>query len=589
MAFNENTRPLTAAELQELADNMDLNDSDIDDNIDIGESGEEQEEFFQQPDVTPQDDNFDTSDEEPLINIVKRISDRCRYRHKEEFYPSVVREFVQEEINRSVKEPMQYFCKYLDDDFFENIAHFSNIREVKTTGKSLGTSSAEIKRFFGCSMLMGIYNLPRIKMYWGVQTRVPIISEKMSRNRFFVLRSRLKLVDDDMVSKEARDLDRFWKVKPMLEKIQRGCRSNIRTENVSIDEQMIPFHGQVKMRQFVRGKPNPVGLKAFVMTTPQGIPLDILMYEGKGTSVDSILVDTPEKLNVGGRYVLKLADTLPKGVSVFTDRFFTSIPLVDCMLSRSLTVTGTLMSNRVPKEAKFESDSILKKRGRGSSDQLVRQDEKMVLVKWFDSRPVQMASSKCGSEPLGECKRWSKSDNKYIQIPQPNVIKEYNAFMGGVDLLDRVIGKYCMRSRTKKWTIRFIYHFFDFAAAASWLEYREDASLARLEKKQIMDYMDFKFAIAQALLYNLEDKENETSEDEEAVEIKKPMLVEALPARGFRRESALHLPEFMNDKQKSRSKCRLAGCKMLTFTRCTACNVFLCCSVNRNCFLLFHK
>lgn len=56
--------------------------------------------------------------------------------------------------------------------------------------------------------------------------------------------------------------------------VQRACRANARTQQVSIDEQMIPFHGKVTPKQYVHGQPNPVGLKNFIITTPQGIPLD---------------------------------------------------------------------------------------------------------------------------------------------------------------------------------------------------------------------------------------------------------------------------------------------------------------------------
>lgn len=48
------------------------------------------------------------------------------------------------------------------------------------------------------------------------------------------------------------------------------------------------------MKQSVRGRPNHVGLKAFIMITSQRISLEILIYEGKGTSVGSILIDTPD-------------------------------------------------------------------------------------------------------------------------------------------------------------------------------------------------------------------------------------------------------------------------------------------------------
>ena len=82
---------------------------------------------------------------------------------------------------------------------------------------------------------------------------------------------------------------------------------------------MIPFHGKVIMRHFVRGKPEPVGIKNFVMTTPTGIALDFYLYEGKGSSLELALTPVPEKLDIGGRMVLKLTDPLPAGVSTLTD------------------------------------------------------------------------------------------------------------------------------------------------------------------------------------------------------------------------------------------------------------------------------
>ncbi|ENN78526.1 hypothetical protein YQE_05006, partial [Dendroctonus ponderosae] len=357
------------------------------------------------------------------------------------------------------------------------------MREVSVTGHSLETSATEIKKLFGCTMLIGIYALPRLRMFWAQNTRVPIVSDNITRNRFFKLRSRLKVVDDNMISAEEKSHDRFWKVRPLLDSIQRGCRMNERSPMVSIDEQMIPFAGQVLMKQFVRGKPNPVGLKNFVMTTPTGIPLDFYLYEGKGSSVESALLATPEKLDVGGRMVLKLTDTLPLGVFVFTDRYFTSIPLIDFLFSRKVFLAGTIMANRIPKNAGISSDNDLKKKKRGSYDQLVRDDGKISLVKWFDNKPVNLASSCMGVEPE-----------------------------------DRVIGKYSMRNRTNKWTIRTIFHFIDFSVAAGWLEYRENAKAAGLPRKEIMDFLDFKLSIAKSLILENQgedDMEFEAEDDEQ--------------------------------------------------------------------------
>ena len=85
-----------------------------------------------------------------------------------------------------------------------------------------------------------------------------------------------------------------------------------------------------------------------------------------------------------------------------------------------------------------------------------------------------MISAVHDQHPEVECRRWSKQEKKYVQVKQPNVIKEYNSKMGGVDLADRMISYYRMGSRTKKWTIRIFLHFVDVALANSWMLDRQD-------------------------------------------------------------------------------------------------------------------
>ena len=78
----------------------------------------------------------------------------------------------------------------------------------------------------------------------------------------------------------------------------------------------------------------------------------------------------------------------------------------------------------------------------------------------------------------------------YMQVPCPAIIREYNRNMGGVDLVDRMISYYRIKSRTKKWTIRTIMHLFDQALANSWLQYRQEAQQLGIAQKQIMQFLD---------------------------------------------------------------------------------------------------
>lgn len=48
------------------------------------------------------------------------------------------------------------------------------------------------------------------------------------------------------------------------------------------------------------------------MANPDVLPLNLYIYQGKGNSIDSALHRTPEKIDLAGCVLLKLADTLPQ-------------------------------------------------------------------------------------------------------------------------------------------------------------------------------------------------------------------------------------------------------------------------------------
>ena len=91
----------------------------------------------------------------------------------------------------------------------------------------------------------------------------------------------------------------------------------------------------------------------------------------------------------------------------------------------------------------------------------VREDGNTALVKWFDNKPTVMLSVAHRKVPEDECRRWSKKEGAYMSVKRPADIREYNGKMGGVDLCDQMMVYYRMKTRTKKWTIRLMMHFFD--------------------------------------------------------------------------------------------------------------------------------
>lgn len=98
----------------------------------------------------------------------------------------------------------------------------------------------------------------------------------MKRDRFFKLWSHIKVVVDDDVPEHTKQEDKLWKVRPLLDRIRQTCISRPRPSHCCVDEQMIPFTGRVAVRQYVRGKPNPTGLKNFVLASPSEKMLSLM-------------------------------------------------------------------------------------------------------------------------------------------------------------------------------------------------------------------------------------------------------------------------------------------------------------------------
>lgn len=524
------------------------------------------------------DESDEDSDSEPSTSMSK--SAPWRHAKFDSSLPAVPDSPETNPDSRTNWNAPDYFKQYFSEEMYRTLHEMTEAGYHQRKGALINTSAAEMKHFMGATFLMSCLGYPQIRLYWARQTRVAAIADVMTRDRFFLLRKNIKVVNDLAISDEDKKADRLWRLRPFIDMIRTACLQLPRSPSASIDEQIIPFTGRTTLKQYVPGKPHPTGLKNFVLSSPSGMVLDFEIYQGK-----SALSTNTSELGVGACAVLRLSKSMPRGSALFFDRYFTTAPLIRHLSSQGLRATGTIMKNRVPKDSKLLDDKALVKKGRGSFCQTVNVADGICLVKWVDNKPITFASSHIGEDPVGECQRWCKRERVYKDVPRPAVVEQYNKNMGGVDLCDRMVSLYPSKARTTRWTVRAFSFLADVAVVNAWLQYKDDCERLGVARKNTLSQLDFKLLIAHHLL-RAESKESNEDDDDEPPMKRPANKTTPLPTVPFRTAGARHMPEIA--QQKSASRCRNPGCSERTKFRCTHCDIFLCITSSRNCFKQFH-
>lgn len=248
----------------------------------------------------------------------------------------------------------------------------------------------------------------------------------------------------------------------------------------------------------------------------------------------------------------------------------------------------------------------MKKRGRGSFEEKIAivDHVKLSLISWFDNKNVIILSAYVGSEPTTTKRRYSCQEKKYIDVVSPQAIDVYNQHMGGVDLLDSMLGYYRIHLRSRKWYKRIFFHMIDLCMVNAWLLWR------RVNENTYMPLFDFKLAVSEhmrkagkviskakkrgrsaSLLGTPTSSRAGTPNSMPGSPVpskrsrKAPARHQDLPLTSVRTDNVDHFPIWVKNQRQLCQNCS----KLRSYTKCEKCEVFLCYNEKRNCFKDFHK
>ena len=468
-------------------------------------------------------------------------------------------------VSPDVSTPLETFLSFFNEDILNRIHFETNLKSVQKN-KPAAVTEDELKVFLGINIVMGYHRLPTIKSYWNTaeDLNVPVVSKAMRRERFQTILSNLHVNDNTKMDPKKKD--KLFKIRPLLEHLNDvfGKLRSMR-EHLSIDESMIRFKGRSSLKQYNPMKPIKRGYKLWCLADDSGYIYKTNVYTGKGESQEN--TESSKEFGLGGKVVLSLLiDIKSKNHKVFMDNYFSSIPLMEELKNKEVLACGTIRSNRKD-FPKLKEDKCLT---RGQYD--YRSTPSGITVfKWKDSKAVHFISNYHGIEETSVQRK--QKDGSKVTVPCPQVVKDYNSFMGGVDKHDMLRQLYGTDRKNVKWWHRLFFGLMDITIVNAFIVYKEQ------NVESSLTIFDFYREVGCGLLT--------FSQRSTPGAVKRRKMNYSKPESVRLGNTGIHWPEFSTSKNRC-EVCSRNGITARPLSKCSHCGVHLCCNTTKNCFREYH-
>jgi len=177
----------------------------------------------------------------------------------------------------------------------------------------------------------------------------PIFHATMARNRFFQI-LHVILFDDKTTTNRWRSTDELAPIRVVFESIiSRFPMVYTPNKHITTDEQLVLFTGKCLFHMFIKSKQGKYGIKLWVADEAKNFYVcNMQVYTGKNDGVR----EKKRGLQVV-KYMIRHLYGTRRGVTA--DNFFTSCELANLLLTKKMTVVGTLSKNKPEIPALFLS------------------------------------------------------------------------------------------------------------------------------------------------------------------------------------------------------------------------------------------
>lgn len=356
------------------------------------------------------------------------------------------------------KNCLSYCCRYASARI-EKLQNEGRIKRHSRLSKWTAITITELMGFLSIIINMGIISAPGIEDYWKTSwiAEIPFFPRLMSRDRFELIFWMLHASHSTGVSPKRLD-----KIGMLLDMLLAKFRATYTPhQNLAVDETMLRFRGRFVGKQYMPKKPVKWGIKSFTLAdSHNGYVLNILPYTG----VETLDVASPDyaTLPQPARVVMHLMEPyLHKQHHVFTDRYYSSIPLAQSLHANGTAFTGTAVKDRtnLPDPIRAgETPSV-------GQVMAFRSTNNLLALSWRAKKgkaPVVVVSTACSAEMV-----------TVSNTEKPSAVNIYNHNMNGVDIADQYCISYPFTRKTLKWWRKVFFWLLDLCVTNSYALYRE--------------------------------------------------------------------------------------------------------------------
>lgn len=412
-------------------------------------------------------------------------------------------------------------------------------------------SIEDMNKFMCLLIYIGICDLPSYEMFWKKKDNPfynDFCSNIMSYERFNTLKRFFHVFDNDVFNELETNQIKISKLDGLIAYFNKKFYDVYDPEReLAVDENMCSWSGGGGSKVYMPLKPVKYGIKLYSLCESKtGYACSIIQYNAKKpeSNIDMLTRLTQNYKN--------------KGHHLYMDNFYTSQKVFENLLEDKIYCCGTLRDGRGgPKDLKRSLKNY--KKGEG----ICYKSEKTNCIGFMDNGPVVILTNIHSNVSVSV----DTAELKIANLNTSNIVKDYNNYMGGVDLMDQMTKYYAISRKSRKWTSKLCFHILNIAFYNSYVMYKKFGT--NINKKSYLKYLT-------TMIYKLSNPNQplvSSNEPHEVINTENSVLFSQITMSTP--TPITHFPIKITKRRRCYS-CKSVGTRKDVNTACSGCGIPLC-------------